>query len=239
MPNPKPAKAKLKELNPPLGQSAKETVVQFNPESLKVSYANQIVQPKSEGNAQEKAAAQYVGAGTTKLNLQIWFDVTGEAADSGPLPSDVREMTKKVTYFITPREEKKGEFKPPVVRFEWGSFAFEGIMDSLEESLEFFSSDGVPLRASMTLSMSQQKIEILSADKSQGGGLPPGAGGPGISAPGTSPLSQARTGDTLQSLAAAAGLTWQAVAAANGIENARLLEPGKLIDLNKKTSFRI
>jgi hypothetical protein len=239
MPDPKPAKAKLKELNPPQGQTAKEAAVQFNPETLKVTYANQIVQPKSEGSPQEKATAQYVGAGTTKLSLQIWFDVTGEAGGADSVPTDVRELTKKISYFITPREEKKGEFKPPIVRFEWGTFRFEGIMDSLEESLEFFSSEGVPLRASMTLSLSQQKIEILSAATSQGSGLPPGAGGPGMSAPGTSPLSEARVGDTLQSLAARAGGTWQAIASANGIENPRLLAPGQLIDLNAKVSVNL
>jgi hypothetical protein len=237
MPDPKPAKAKLKEIDAQ-GNSLKEVAVQFNPETLKVTYANQIVQPKSEGSPQEKATAQYVGAGTTKLALQIWFDVTGEPGGADTLPTDVRELTKQVSYFITPREAKKGEFKPPIVRFEWGTFRFEGIMDSLEESLEFFSSDGVPLRASMTLGLSQQKIEILSAANSQGSGQPPGAGGPGASAPGTAPLAQARAGDTLQGLAARAGATWQAIASANGIENPRLLQPGTLIDLNATASVQ-
>jgi hypothetical protein len=239
MPDPKPAKAKLKELNPPPGQTAKEATVQFNPEMLKVTYANQIVQPKSEGKPQEKASTQYVGTGTTKLSLQIWFDVTGEAGGVDSLPTDVRELTRQVSYFITPQKVTDTEYLPPIISFEWGTFRFQGIMDSLEESLEFFSSDGVPLRASMTLSLSQQRIEILSGGKSQGSGLPPGAGGPGMPAPGTSPLAQARVGDTLQNMAARTGATWQAIASANGIENPRLLQPGQLIDLNAKVSVKI
>jgi hypothetical protein len=231
----KPAKAKLIELIAP-NQTGQSVTVQFNPETLKVSYSNQVVPPKGEGSQQEKASIQYVGAGVTKLAVQIWFDVTGEAPDAGPLPSDVRKLTQQVTYFITPQKQSNGQFVPPVVRFEWGTFRYEGIMDSLEESLEFFSSDGVPLRASMSLSLSQQRIEVLQGDAASQG--PPAGAGP---APGTQPLTQARAGDTLQGLAAAAGggASWQAIASANGIENPRQLTPGQFVNLNVQASASV
>src|SRR5262249_32459168 len=94
---------------------------------------------------------------------------------------DVRELTKKVAYFITPKKVSK-EYLPPAVRFQWGSFHFDGIMDSMEESLEFFSSDGVPLRASVSLSLSQQRIEPFAGKAAGAGGAdggPPGAAGRG------------------------------------------------------------
>jgi len=224
-----PAKATLTEKDP-VGGSPHQVTVQFNPENLKVSYSNQIVAPKGEGNPKEKASLQHVGAGVTKLSLVIWFDVTGESSDPNPQPVDVRKLTNGVTYFITPRKSGN-DFVPPLVEFKWGTFTFEGIVESLEESLEFFSSDGVPLRASMSLNMVRQKIEILAAsDKTQG--PPPGAGGG--PAAGTQPLTPAQAGGTLQGMAA--GLpgapSWQAIAAANGIENPRLLSPGQLVNLN-------
>lgn len=224
----KPAKAKLIELVAP-NQTGTSVTVQFNPETLKVSYSNQVVPPKGEGSQQEKASIQYVGAGVTKLSVQIWFDVTGESPDAGPLPTDVRKLTERVSYFITPRKQQNGEFVPPLVRFEWGTFRYEGIMDSLEESLEFFSSDGMPLRASMSLSLSQQRIEVLRGEGGGGGG----AGGAGP-APGTQPLAQARAGDTLQAMANGIGgnVSWQAIASANGIENPRRLSPGQFVNLN-------
>jgi hypothetical protein len=229
----KPAKAKLTEL---IGsnQSGKSVTVQFNPETLKVSYSNQVVPPKGEGSQQEKASIQYVGAGVTKLAVQIWFDVTGESPDAGPLPADVRKLTEKVTYFITPQKQQNGQFVPPIVRFEWGTFRYEGIMDSLEESLEFFSSDGLPLRASMSLSLSQQRIEVLRGDS--GGKDSLGAETP---APGTQPLAQARAGDTLQALAASVGgeASWQSIASANGIENPRHLTPGQFVNLNVRMNM--
>ena len=75
---------------------------------------------------------------------------------------------------------------PPAVRFLWGSFQFDGIMESLEETLEFFSPEGRPLRASITLTLSQQQItEFAFRDA---GGRAPVAG---AVAAGTQPLTQA------------------------------------------------
>ena len=73
---------------------------------------------------------------------------------------DVRKLTQKVAYFITPQKRRRIRSKlvPPGVRFLWGSFQFDGIMESLEESLEFFSPEGKPLRASIDAHLSQQKI---------------------------------------------------------------------------------
>src|SRR5262245_52829204 len=131
--------------------------VQFNPETLKVSFANQVATPSGAGDQAGTPARQFVGAGTTKLSLQLWFDVTAPVPDGLPAEDDVRKLTQKVAYFITPQEDGD-KLVPPGVRFIWGSFQFDGIMDALEESLELFSSEGRPLRASMTLSLSQQKI---------------------------------------------------------------------------------
>jgi Contractile injection system tube protein len=46
--------------------------VQFNPETLSVTYSNQ----KSGGNQRGGAALQFVGQGQTKLSVQLWYDVT-------------------------------------------------------------------------------------------------------------------------------------------------------------------
>jgi hypothetical protein len=213
----------------------KRVTVQFNPESLKVNFANQIVQPSNAGDQNGTPARQFVGAGTTKLSLQLWFDVNAPLPEGVAKVDDVRRLTQDVAYFITPQETRDNppKYVPPAVRFLWGSFQFEGMLDSLEETLELFSSEGKPLRASMTLSLSQQKITRFAFRDT---GTPPGGSGLGGVAPGTKPLLQAAAGASLQGLAAGAGLGdhWQDIASANGIENPRLLQPGQLIDLNVK-----
>jgi Contractile injection system tube protein/LysM domain len=236
---PEVKKAELRELNPDGTDAAYRVTVQFNPESLKVSFANQVVPPNNPGAQDQRAnSTQFVGKGTTKMSVQLWFDVTGVLPESKKGVSDVRDLTKEVIYFITPKHSDQGESRnvPPGIRFLWGSFQFDGVVDSLEESLEFFSQDGRPLRASVTMNLSQQKIEVLRNQEFQPS-QPAGAGG---GAPGTRPLSQAAAGDSVQGLAAGRGRgsDWQSIAAANNIENPRLLRPGQLIDLSAGVASR-
>jgi Contractile injection system tube protein len=227
--------AELHELDPD-GEEAKDKkntlYVQFNPETLKVSFANQI---KPSGDQKDTSGWLYVGKGSTKLGVQLWFDVTAPLRNEYRGIRDVRELTKKVAYFITPGTAhdtaKELYYAPPGVRFIWGTFQFDGIMESLEESLEFFSPDGRPLRASVQISLTQQKIDFTI--RKQPAGQPQGAGLPGGAPPGTSPLTEAAAGSSLQKLAAGMGQAekWQRIAQNNGIENPRVLSPGQLIDM--------
>ena len=224
------ARAQLIELD----QSFKDTKdggqtveVQFNPETLKVTFANQLVQPKGGDQAAGNAGRQFVGAGTTKLALSLWFDVT--AMDKDPV-DDVRRLTQKVVYFMTPQpsDEDPKKLAPPGLRFQWGSFLFDGMVEGMEESLEFFSPDGKPLRANITMTMSQQKI--LEATFKGDGKVPAKAG--------QAPLKAAKQGDSLQGLAGRSGKDdWQGIAAANGIEDPLRMSPGALVDLNASVSI--
>jgi len=199
-------------------------VVQFNPETLKVSYQNQIQQPEG-GDKRGSPSNLFVGAGTTKLSCTLWFDVNAPQPKQ-PDPDfkvvdDVRRLTARVSYFITPKPDKKDskKFVPPGVAFVWGSFRFEGIMEGVEESLEFFSPEGKPLRASVGISMIQQQILVF----------PPEDIGPTQKrAPGTKPTTPVPEGSSVQKLA---GSDWQSVAQSNNIENPRLPAAGLRIDL--------
>lgn len=235
------AKAKLIPLDENFAEEIKpekQATVQFNPESLKVSYQNQTVQSSGSGDQRGPQATQHVGAGTTKLSVQLWFDVNSPLPEGEAAVDDVRRLTQKIAYFITPEQVEGSDppqYLPPAVRFIWGSFQFDGVVDSLEETLELFSPEGKPQRASVSLSLSQQKIQEFQFRNT-------GAGGSfrGRPSPGSRPVSQAPAGSSIFDLSVGAGLpvsapglpaNWQAVASANGIENPRLLEPGAIVDL--------
>ena len=187
----------------------KSVEVQFNPDSLKVSLSNQVA-----GSDNSKTPAiQYVGAGTSKLSFDLWFDVTNPAHNRKPgkaAPDDVRRLTKEVAFFIDPKEDPKDskKFIPPGVRFLWGTFLFYGIMESLNEELSYFSEDGRPLRAKLSVSLTQRKFQFLIEDAR--GGTAKNA------AKASKPLSPAKGNKPLSKLA---GERWPAVAADNGIEN--------------------
>jgi hypothetical protein len=267
-------KAQFQELKPDYSDvlsGSRPVPVQFNPETLKVSFANQLVDPKSGGDKRGQEARQFVGAGTIKLSLQLWFDVTAPPYSDRGL-TDVQELTQAVAYFITPKvaspsggasgggssggagggqgsgaggaggagggAQDQTQFQPPCVRFVWGSFQFDGMMDSLDQSLEFFSADGKPLRANLSVAMSRQKItpffDPTKATRAHAGG----SGGPGGAPPGTAPLLSARAGASLPQIAASAGIggSWQSIAAANGIEQPRNLAAGALVNLSARAT---
>jgi len=243
MPEPvKLQKALLVQLKDGTPQEASKQAVQFNPDSLRVSYANQVVQPSTSGNV-TPGATQWVGTGTTRLSLTLVFDVTMPPLDSDPA-TDVRKATTKVIALIMPGapSEVAGEgegAKPvtvrpaPKVRFDWGSFRFDGYVDSIEESLEHFSADGRPLRSSIGLTLSTQEIQHAFGEASEA--RP--AGAPSSSAAGLGSGFTASAGigagGTVQGIADAHGMgaSWQRIAAANGIENPRTLAPGAVLDL--------
>lgn len=222
-------KAKLIELKQDLTSElpgGKTVDVQFNPENMKVSFANQVAEPKGGDQKAGTAGRQFVGAGTTKLVLTLWFDVT--AMDT-PV-DDVRRLTADVIYFMTPTKADADPKKlaPPGTRFSWGSFLFDGMVEGLEESLEFFSAAGKPLRANVAITMSQQKILVSNFD---GSGQVP-------SRPGQRPFTPAPQGGSVQQMAGAAGKgdNWQGIAAANNIEDPLRMSPGALIDLDASVS---
>ena len=227
------------------GGPAKKVTVQFNPETLKVSFSNQ----NAGGSQPAGGSTQFVGKGTTKLSLELWFDVTLPLPSGTPDPQgDVRNLTKDVAFFLTPqsvtRDGQTG-LLPPAVQFQWGTFLFKGTVDSMDETLELFSEDGKPLRAGMQLSLSKQDLTFeFGAAGSGGGAAGGGGGGAGSGAgaggrpAGTQPMAMAREGDTVQGAAARAGASdWKAVAVANGIENPRLVPPGALLNVSGGASL--
>ena len=111
---------------------------QFNPTSLQYSINNTLEQ----GSGKQKS--RKVGDSTGKLSMELVYDTT----DTG---TDVRITTQNVAMLM--RREGKGQLTP-VVRVTWGIFKFEGVLDSYRETLDFFSTDGVPLGASLSLSFS-------------------------------------------------------------------------------------
>ncbi|KAA3660141.1 MAG: LysM peptidoglycan-binding domain-containing protein [Calditrichaeota bacterium] len=199
--------------------------VQFNPETLRLRYSNQ----SSGGNQPGRSAIQHVTPGTTNLSLDLWFDVTGELPeDESSDINDVRKITSKLTYFMKQKSEGSGEEQswiPPGLRFLWGTFIFEGVMDSLDETLEYFSEEGRPLRAKVSISLSKQEIDpkFGEAARAEQGDL---------ATPGTQKKEAAKQGDSMQSIAGKMGKPdrWKELAALNKIENPRQITIGTLLD---------
>lgn len=205
-------------------ESENKVEVQFNPQSLKLSLSNQ----NTGGDQPGGSTKQFVGSGSSKLSLELLFDTS----DTG---KDVRAETQKVAYFVMAKQQdnEDDKRKPPNVRFQWGSFIFEGVIDSMDETLDYFSEEGVPLRATVALNLSRDDIVVLRGN-ARGGGAGNATGA-------TSPLDSARPGDSIASMAARIGASadWKAIASANDIDDPLRLEAGARVNLNVKASASI
>lgn len=196
------------------GDPSKTVDVQFNPQTLKVSFSNK----NAGGDQPGGSSKQFVGSGTTKLSVELLFDTTADG-------TDVRVNTEKVAFYVkadTGSGSGSGSNRvPPGVQFEWGSFIFRGTIESMDETLEYFSEEGVPLRANISLSISRQEIEFLPGEKGEGGGA-------GV------PLETAQFRDSIQGLAGRNGKSgdWKGIAAANNIDDPLRLSAGALINVN-------
>jgi hypothetical protein len=114
--------------------------VHFNPVSLQHTISNSM---KEEGKGNAKK--QFVSQSTAKLTMDLVFDTTADG-------QDVRTYTVKIAQLMEPDEKKV----PAIVKFEWGTYTFQGVVDSFKETIDFFAPTGVPLRASVSIALSRQ-----------------------------------------------------------------------------------
>ena len=137
--------------------------VQFNPTSLKITRSNNLDKGGATTGTQKRQTPSVQPA---TLSFDLEFDTAEGDAQGQPL--DVRELTHVVRQFTEPTKENP-DAPPPAVRFEWGSFRFQGIVTQLTEDLDYFSPTGRPLRAKLSLTITEQNPEW------EAGAIGPGA----------------------------------------------------------------
>ena len=223
------AKAKLVEVrwtgDPPQAETVpgNDVPVQFNPQTLKLNFANE------DNSGSQSPPRQTTGSGTSKLAVELIFDTTADG-------TDVRKNTEKIAYFIKAKTGANNRPAQPGVSFEWGSFIFRGVVKSIDETLDYFSDEGVPLRATIAMSIARPNIEFIDPRNRAG----QNRAGQNQATGATAPLEPARANDNLQSLAARNGNSreWKAIAAGNNIDDPLRLAPGALINVNAKLNLK-
>lgn len=126
-------------------------VVDFDPQSLELTYTATgapAATDKTSSGTWNKTPAQQTGQSAT-LSVTLMFDTTTTDGVS------VQTETDPLVLLTLPNNlGPKGPTRR-VVCFQWGSFLFFGCVDSMTQTIDFFSDSGVPLRASVRLALSQ------------------------------------------------------------------------------------
>lgn len=130
------------------GAGGEPMPVQFNPASLEYTLSNEFDDKGSN------AARQFVKKTSGKLTMTLIYDTT----DTG---GDVREQTEKISRLLEPAKDGTKKFAPKV-EFGWGTYTFKGVVEQYKEAIDFFAPSGVPLRASLNLTLSSQEVEFQS-----------------------------------------------------------------------------
>ncbi|WP_031064365.1 hypothetical protein [Streptomyces sp. NRRL WC-3742] len=210
--------------------------VQFNPVSLRLSRNNNVDRGGTSTRTQKRQNPAQEGA---TLSFELAFD-TAEQGGPGEYV-DVRAWTAVVRQFVEPPPQKQGD-PPPVVRFVWGTFRFNGIVTQVTEELDLFAPDGTPLRAKVAVTIAEQDFAYEANEKGAGRRDARAATDPGATRPGTAPgtagtarprqLAQAQAGESAQQLLARLGLdpaAWRG--AMRGLDSPLTLAAGFSVQL--------
>lgn len=222
--------------------------VDFNPSSLVLTHRSIGPRGKRSIRSDQTVAMQKLEQTgfAVSLSLDLVFDSTADG-------TSVQLKTEKLAGLATPHPVG-GSKKPPAakfIRFSWGEFLFYGSITSMTQTLTFFSEWGTPLRAEVHLSLDgvedQGASGLFSTVNLSAGPLSVSFGenvavaaaaaaliAASAAPAGTTAYAQSQSGDTVSAVTSRSGSggSWKSVAAANGIDNPRLLPPGTVIDPN-------
>lgn len=217
--------------------------VLFNPASYSISKSVSWNPPRSPGTGgssgeslENKNEAQtrrglnapqvaFGGGSARQLSLELFYDTTLpiEGMDNVKPMSDVRNETNKIAELT---QIERDEQKPPVCLVSWGApltnsdFPFKGVITNLTQRFTLFTTSGVPLRASLTVSF--REFLDPEEDKKK-----------------TDPEFTTRiikAGDTLSSIAAEVyrdPTRWRVIAEENSIDDPRRLNIGQMLSIPK------
>ncbi len=210
--------------------------VQFNPTSLKITRQNNQDQGASTTKSVRR---QNPSTQSATLTFDLEFD-TAEQADKNGVPVDVRTLTHIVRQFAEP-SKAKATSPPPPVRFIWGTFIFQGLVTQLTEDLDYFAEDGRPLRAKVSVTITEKNPDwearaVGAGARDQSNATPAGSGqgaGPGAP-PAKNPdtSTRAQDGESLQQVLArmnADPAAWRAAMA--GLDSPLGLAAGAQVQL--------
>jgi hypothetical protein len=165
----------------------------FNPETLTLKTSAGVARDKARQGRQQ---VQHAGATSATLNFEAVFDATRPRDNAGGRTAtneeelDVRQRTRPLALLVQAPEAESGESggdaqpAPRRVQFRWGSIVFNGLITSYQETFDFFSPGGVPLRSKVQITLTEQEFryEIDSSERARARAAAGFAAGAGFSA---------------------------------------------------------
>jgi hypothetical protein len=205
--------------------------VSFNPTEYTLNKGAQIAEISIPGL--DSPVLQFVRGQTESLSLDLFFDST-----EGGMDSNATSVTAQTDPFYQLIKIDGTVHAPPVVFFSWGPkfpgnrtyastgsqlrFGFKCLVESVRQRYTLFSPLGVPLRA--TLSVSLKEYKTLSEQLNE----------LNLQSPDHTQAHVVQQGETLAQIAAEAyndPTQWRAIAIENAITDPLKLTPGIMLQI--------
>ena len=194
----------------PANFEPKQIELKFNPTEYVVSKQNTFQEVPIPGlNA---PPIQFVRGGSEKLTFDAMLDTSDDM-------SDVRKLVKPLRKLLAISPEVHA---PPVVKFKWEEFEFQGVIESMNITYTLFAEAGYPVRAKCAFALKQYTTVADQRLETQ------------KQSPDVEKTYVVMRGDTLSGIAARAygdPAPWRTIARANGISDPRTLEPGRVLTI--------
>jgi hypothetical protein len=207
--------------------------VRFNPTEYTLDKRIQIAEHPIPGL--DSPVLQFVRGQNETLALELFFDTTANG-----MGADATAVTTQTDEFYRLVKIHGSTHSPPVCLFTWGEGHFPGghlpavlanqqrpngmkvIVESVRQRFTLFSTNGVPLRATLTLTLREYKsldaqiteLNLRSADQTH--------------------AHVVRQDETLASIASeiyGAGDEWRRIADWNAIADPLAVEPGSILEI--------
>lgn len=193
----------------------------FNPETISVGRANFWSADPMPGRGVPNL--RYGGADSGWMSLELVFDTTssGQAVTShtGKLMGLMDVDTS-----LPGTDESTNNARPPTVTFHWGDLhSFKSVVTDLSIAFTYFSSSGVPLRATASLQLRQFEPSKAFGPQNPTSGTPR-----------PHRVHRVQPGETLDRISAryyGDSTRWRLLADANGIEDPLAIKPGALLSV--------
>ncbi len=228
-----PLKATFQKVNDDGTLTTPPLAVSFNPTEYTLNKAAQIAEIAIPGL--DSPIIQFVRGQTETLSLDLFFDSTENGMDDNAV-----SVTVKTDQFYQLVKIEGQKHAPPICFFSWGNtfpgqrayalqglgtgaqqrFGFKCVVESVRQRFTLFSPQGVPLRATLTISLKEYKTLKEQVDELN------------KSSPDHTHTHVVQTGETLAQIANQEYTDpsqWRAIATENKILDPLVLQPGAVL----------
>ena len=197
----------------------------FNPAKFSFSQSNRWESDQIPGKA--VPTMRFAGGEGGSFALSLVFDTTSDGKAVTLYTNKLLKLMD-VDTSLPGYDAERSNGRPPWVKFHWGTtlHSFKAVVKNIDVTFTYFSSEGLPLRANVEMSLEQYEPDANWGPQNPTSGTPR-----------PNRTHQVQVGDTLDRISAqyyGDSTQWRDIAAANGLMDPLDLKPGSMLAIPER-----